>query len=100
MSNIDDLFDKNYAERMREQTDEDFSDQDWGALSGRLDAAENKLDLLHQQLEELEGELGQDITDIDAKWMATAKVIVTEPISLERTDVKVTQLNLVWIPVP
>lgn len=42
MSNFDDLFDKSYAERMREQTDEDFSDQDWGVLAGRLDAAERK----------------------------------------------------------
>ncbi len=66
----------------------------------RLDAAENKLEGLHRQLEDLEAELAQEVTDIDAKWMAMAKQITTLPVGLERTDVKVTQLALGWIPVP
>ena len=70
------------------------------AAGDRLDAAENKLDALHQQLEELEVELTQEVTDIDAKWMATAKNISMLQVGLERTDVKITQLALVWIPVP
>jgi len=70
------------------------------AAGDRLDAAENKLGGLHQQLEDLEAELTQEVTDIDSKWMATAKNITTLPVSLERTDVKVTQLALVWMPVP
>jgi hypothetical protein len=70
------------------------------AAGQRLDAAENKLDGLHQQLEAMETELTHEVTDIDAKWMAMAKNIATSPVSLERTDVKVTQLSLVWIPVP
>ena len=70
------------------------------AAGDRLDAAENKLEGLHRQLEDLETELTQEITDIDAKWMATAKNINTLQVGLERTDVKVTQLALVWIPVP
>jgi len=70
------------------------------AAGDRLDAAENKLEGLHQQLEDLEAQLSQEVTDIDAKWMATAKNISTMPVSLERTDVKVIQLALVWIPVP
>ncbi len=70
------------------------------AAGDRLDAAENKLEGLHRQLEDLEAELTQEITDIDAKWMATAKNITTLQVGLERTDVKVTQIALVWIPVP
>jgi hypothetical protein len=70
------------------------------AAGDRLDAAENKLEGLHRQLEDLEAELTQEVTDIDAKWMATAKNITTLQVGLERTDVKVTQLALVWIPVP
>ena len=70
------------------------------AAGGRLDAAENKLEGLHQQLEELEAELSQEVTDITAKWTAMAKNITTSSVALERTDVKVTQLALVWIPVP
>jgi Helicase HerA, central domain len=66
----------------------------------RLDAAENKLEGLHQQLEGLEADLAQEVTDIDAKWMAKAKNVIALRVSLERTDVKVTQLALVWIPVP
>ncbi|MEY2414743.1 MAG: hypothetical protein QOH53_77 [Ilumatobacteraceae bacterium] len=66
----------------------------------RLDAAENKLGGLHQQLEDLEAELTREVTDIDARWMATAKNITALQVGLERTDVKVTQLALVWIPVP
>ena len=70
------------------------------AAGDRLDAAENKLEGLHRQLEDLETELTQEVTDIDAKWMATAKNINTLQVGLERTDLKVTQLALVWIPVP
>jgi len=70
------------------------------AAGDRLDAAENKLDGLHQQLEDLEAELTKEVTDIDAKWTAAAKNVTTMPVSLERTDVKVTELALVWIPVP
>jgi len=39
------------------------------------------------------------VTDIDAKWMAIAKNITTLPVTLEKSDVKVTQLALVWLPV-
>jgi hypothetical protein len=70
------------------------------AAGDRLEAAENKLEGLHRQLEELEIELAQDVTDIDAKWMAAAKNVGDVKIGLERTDVRVTQIALVWIPVP
>ncbi|HSB86595.1 MAG TPA: DUF87 domain-containing protein [Ilumatobacteraceae bacterium] len=66
----------------------------------RVEAAQGKIDLLNEQLEQLEAELAEDVTAIDAKWMAAAKNVTTVPISLERTDVKVTQLALVWVPVP
>ncbi|MGZ4766843.1 MAG: hypothetical protein ACXV6M_14415, partial [Ilumatobacteraceae bacterium] len=70
------------------------------AAGDRVDAAENKVEALHQQLDDLEAELTKEVTDIDAKWIAAAKNVTTVPISLERTDVDVTQLALVWIPVP
>ena len=70
------------------------------AASGeRLDAAEDKIQMLHQQMEDLEGELTQEMTDIDAKWMAIAKNVTMLPITLEKSDVNVTQLSLVWVPV-
>ena len=70
------------------------------AAGERLDAAENKLGLLHSQLEELETELTGEVTEIDTRWMAIAKDITTTQVPLERSDVRVTQLALVWIPVP
>ena len=69
------------------------------ASGERLDAAEDKIQVLHQQMEDLEGELTQEVTDIDAKWMGIAKNITTLPVTLEKSDVKVTQLSLVWVPV-
>lgn len=70
------------------------------AADKRYEAAQNKTEALHQQLEELEAQLSDDITAIDSKWSAAAKNVSTLPVSLERTDVNVTQLVLAWIPVP
>ncbi|MEP7203123.1 MAG: DUF87 domain-containing protein [Ilumatobacteraceae bacterium] len=70
------------------------------AAGDRLEAAENKLEGLHRQLGDLEIELTQEVTGIDAKWMTAAKNVSELKVGLERADVKVTQLSLVWIPVP
>jgi chromosome segregation ATPase len=70
------------------------------AASGRrVEAAENKIQALHEQLEDLEAELTQEVTDIDSKWAAIAKDTTTLPITLEKSDVKVTQISLAWTPV-
>jgi hypothetical protein len=37
--------------------------------------------------------------DIDTRWNALSKNITTQPVALERSDVSVTHLALVWIPV-
>ena len=70
------------------------------AAKERVEAQENKIQQIHHQLEQLEAELTDDVTSIDAKWMGVAKEITPMTVPLERTDVKVTQLALVWIPVP
>ena len=70
------------------------------AAKERVEAQENKIQHIHHQLEQLEAELTDDVTSIDAKWMGVAKEITPMTVPLERTDVKVTQLALVWIPVP
>ena len=69
------------------------------AAAQRVDAAENKLERLTEDLEELELDLEEDVTEIDAKWMETAKDVTTITVGLEKTDVKVTQLVLAWVPV-
>ena len=69
------------------------------AAGKRLDAAEDKIQLIHRELEDIEDELIKEVADIDARWVAVAKEITTETVSLEKTDVKVTQIALVWVPV-
>jgi hypothetical protein len=70
------------------------------ASGARLDAAENKIQLLHQQLDELEQDFTAEVQTITDKWDAVAADITTASVALERTDVKVTQMALVWLPVP
>jgi hypothetical protein len=69
------------------------------ASGERLDAAENKVARLQESLEDLELDLEEDVTEIDARWMGLAKAATTMQIPLEKTDLQVTQLVLAWLPV-
>ena len=69
------------------------------ASGRRVDAAENKVERLTDQLAELEADAAADISEIAEKWDALAANVTTLSVGLERTDVKVTQLALAWIPV-
>ncbi len=69
------------------------------ASKQRVEAAENKIQSLHDELEDLEAELTQEVTDIDTKWAEIATQSETMPITLEKSDVKVTHISLVWVPV-
>lgn len=69
------------------------------ASAERVDAAENKVARLQQTLADLELDLEQEMTEIDARWMNLATSIETIQIGLEASDVKVTQLVLAWLPV-
>lgn len=68
------------------------------AAGERLDAAENKVVRLHEQLEELEVELAEEVAEIEARAAESAQRIETIEISLERSDVTVSQLVVAWIP--
>ncbi len=69
------------------------------AADERLDAAESKSTRLHEDVAALEQELSDELIEIDARWMNVAKNVTTVPISLERTDVTVSQLVLAWMPI-
>jgi hypothetical protein len=69
------------------------------AAGARVDAAVNKRDLLIADLDDVETELAEEVAEIDARWMETAKQIEQTEIGLEATDVKVAQTALVWVPV-
>ena len=68
------------------------------AARERVEAAENKVGRLQGGLEELEAELAEDVTAIDAEWMAAAKEIETMSVGLEKSDIQVAELVLAWIP--
>ena len=66
----------------------------------RVDAAQNKVASLNDQVADLEAEAAAEIQEIDTRWNGLASQITAQSVPLERTDVQVTQINLVWIPVP
>ena len=69
------------------------------ASDRRVDAAENKVQRLVEQYDELEIELEDDIGDITDRWEAAAAAVTSMTVGLERTDVKVTHLALAWLPI-
>ena len=69
------------------------------ATDERLDAARNKVNSLSEQMVDLQGDLENEVATIDVRWSSAAKEIATLDVPLERSDVKVTQLVLAWLPV-
>ncbi|MEJ7801003.1 MAG: hypothetical protein WKF60_10805, partial [Ilumatobacter sp.] len=65
----------------------------------RVAAADNMVGRLQTKLEELEAELADDVTEIEATWLEAGRDITTLRIPLEETDISVTQLVLGWMPV-
>ena len=70
-----------------------------GAARERVDAAENKVERLQAGLERLEADLADDVTAIDDEWSTKATQVDTLSIGLEKTDIKVTEFVLAWLPV-
>lgn len=68
------------------------------AAGSRVEAAKGKVGRLQAELEGVESELAEELLEIDARWAATAAKVDTTTIGLEKTDVKVTQLVLAWVP--
>jgi predicted nucleic acid-binding Zn-ribbon protein len=65
----------------------------------RVGAAQDKVEDLEQQLGDVQAELDAESAAIRADWDARARAIERLPVPLERTDVKVSSIGLVWIPV-
>jgi Helicase HerA, central domain len=75
------------------------------ARHGRSDVASEKLETAEQRvaakLEELtalETQLHDELFAIDARWDLVGRAITLVPLSLERSDITVTELAVVWIP--
>ncbi|MCB0215028.1 MAG: DUF87 domain-containing protein [Chloroflexi bacterium] len=66
----------------------------------RLDSAVEKRDAKQEEIEAIETELAEEITAIDARWRDLAQAIEALAIGLERNDVDVDEVALVWLPRP
>ena len=66
----------------------------------RVKEAEGKVSRLDQQIADLEAELDAEVAALTDEWATKANTITTMRIGLEKTDVKVTQICLAWIPAP
>jgi hypothetical protein len=69
------------------------------AADRRVDAARNRFDTLADQAAALEAELRDDLVEIQTAWQAKARQVDIVQVPLERSDVRVSDARLVWIPV-
>ena len=67
--------------------------------SERRETAEAKVQQTTDDLAELEQEILDEVTAIDDKWKTVAESVERVAIRLEATDVRVTDVRLVWVPV-
>ncbi len=64
----------------------------------RLRSAEAKLTDKAADLEDLEDELANDLMEITERWNDAAREVQTIEIGLEKTDIAIDEVALVWIP--
>ena len=64
----------------------------------RLRTAEEKMADKANELEQIEDKLAEDITEISEKWKSAALQIEEMEISLDKADVDVDDLGVLWIP--
>ena len=68
------------------------------AASGRVGAAEDKVEELQAVYADLEAELDAEMAAIRSEWAGRAGAIGQMSITLAKSDVKVASVGLVWIP--
>ena len=64
----------------------------------RLETAQNRLEEDQQELHDIEAKLAEDLQTIADDWDRKAANIVSIEVPLEKTDIRVDELALVWIP--
>jgi Bacterial protein of unknown function (DUF853) len=67
--------------------------------ASRASAAAAKVDELGQQRADLEAQLADEVLLIEQDWQAKADTVTPLAVTLSKTDVRVVDLRLVWIPV-
>jgi hypothetical protein len=66
----------------------------------RVSAARSKVDSLQQQAVELDSELAADTIQVAQEWAAKAAAIESVDIAPTKTNVRVVDLRLLWVPTP
>jgi hypothetical protein len=64
----------------------------------RIQTIENRIAEKNLALEDLEGDLAEAVSDIEAEWNAKAEAIERIDISLEKNDITVDEVSLLWLP--
>jgi hypothetical protein len=66
----------------------------------KVEAARDRARVLDDALTELEEDLAAEVAELDAAWLAKASAVESLRVPPEATDVRVTDLRLVWYPTP
>jgi hypothetical protein len=69
------------------------------SAQARVDSARGKAEDLATQLADVEADLAADVAALDEQWAAKAEAVEAVGVPLEKTDVSVVDLRLVWVPV-
>jgi len=64
----------------------------------RIRTIENRIDEKNLAIEDLEEDLQEAVAEIDEEWNEKAQDIETVEISLEKTDITVDEVSLLWLP--
>ena len=65
----------------------------------RLETAENRYRDAMEDLDQLRAEYEEDENEIVFEWQDKAQVIETYEVGLEKTDIGIDDVMLVWIPI-
>jgi len=76
-----------------------FTDQGRsGEAAQRVETAQNRVSERQQSLADLEADLARELTALDDEWAAAAAEVETVDVPLEKSDIRVSSLTLVWVP--
>jgi len=70
-----------------------------GRAEERVRTAQNRYEELLEDRQELEDELTEDLYEIQDEWSEKATNIESMTVGLEKTDISIDDVVLVWIPV-
>jgi hypothetical protein len=64
----------------------------------RAETAEERVSAKMDELKALEEQIADEVIDIDSKWDELGKQIQETPVTLERTDITISELAICWVP--